>query len=53
MYDPCAHCNCILHRKICKKFCTAYKIAVERDVHNGMIAISIAQHDRIRRQSHK
>jgi hypothetical protein len=47
MYDPCVRCPRILRKAMCRKFCTIYKAAVRHDVHNGMIELTRALHNRI------
>lgn len=49
MYDPCAHCPCILQQEICRNFCTVYKAAVKEDTRKGLIEYGQSVHDRILR----
>ena len=46
MYDPCTNCKCVLHREVCRKFCTIYKEAIRRDVREGMAEIGRELHRR-------
>ena len=46
MYDPCANCKCVLHRETCRKFCTIYKAAVQKDATEGLVEIGKEMHRR-------
>jgi hypothetical protein len=46
MYSPCERCPCKLRREVCRKFCSVYKTAVQRDAEEGIVEIGRKVHDR-------